>query len=132
MKKISNIILKSLIKYFPMLANVYVIISIILDHNKISISNYTFDIFGGSIYLGLVCFFGSYIYGYGAWHKVLSASMIIAYFLEWADLNWFKIPNIIFILQGLFIFSSLMAIILFSYSLKVKISNKIRSKRYGK
>ena len=55
MRKTSTILLRALTKYFPILSNMYVMLSIILDKHSVNISNYVYDIFGGSIYMGIVC-----------------------------------------------------------------------------
>ena len=120
MRKTSTIILRALTKYFPILSNSYVILSIILDRHKISIDNYVYDIFGGSIYMGLVCLMASYTFKFCPWHKILCVSIIIAYLVEWIDLNWYKIPNIIYVIQTIFFTSAILAIIAYVYVSKFK------------
>ena len=115
MRKTSTIMLRALTKYFPVLSNTYVILSIILDRHKISIDHYVYDIFGGSICMGLVCLMASYTFKFCPWHKILCVSIILAYLVEWIDLNWYKIPNIIYVLQTIFFTSAILALIAYVY-----------------
>lgn len=118
MRTISTTILKALTKYFPILANTYVLISIILDKHSISISNYVFDIFGGSIYLGLICLMASFTFRFCTWHKIICVAIIIAYFIEWIDVNWYKIPNVVYVLQSIFLTSAISALLIHLYDKK--------------
>lgn len=127
MRKTSTILLRDLTKYFPILSNVYVLLSIILDKHSINISNYVYDIFGGSIYMGLVCLMASYTFKFCRWHKIMCISIIIAYILEWIDLNFIEIPHIILILQAIFLTSAISALIIHIYDKKI-----IRLRRYIK
>lgn len=123
MRKTSTIILRALTKYFPILSHVYVILSIILDRNKIDIDNYCYDIFGGSIYMGLVCLMASFTFKLCLWHKILCIAVITAYLVEWVDINFNTIPNIIYVIQLIFFTSAILAVISNVY---VKIKNNNR------
>lgn len=129
MRKTSTILLRALTKYFPILSNIYVLLSIVLDKHSIDISNYIYDIFGGSIYMGLVCLMGSFTFNLCKWHKILCISIILAYLLEWIDLNLCIIPNIIYLLQLIFFVSAILALLAHMYD---KYKQIIRlPKRFG-
>ena len=118
MRKTSTILLRALTKYFPILSNIYVLLSIVLDNHSIDISNYIYDIFGGSIYMGLVCLMASYTFKLCRWHKIMCISIILAYILEWIDLNLHEVPNIICLLQSIFLTSAISALLIYIYDKK--------------
>lgn len=118
MRKTSTILLRDLTKYFPILSNAYVLLSIVLDKHSINISNYVYDIFGGSIYMGLVCLMASYTFKLCRWHKIMCISIILAYILEWIDLNLYGIPHIIYVLQSIFLTSAISALLIYLYDKK--------------
>ena len=124
MKKIGSILLRAFTKYFPILSNIYLILSMILDYHKINIDNYVFDISGGSLYMGLICLAASLKYEFGSWHIILCICITLSYILEWVDINFMQIPYYVQVVQYLFIFSTINSAIFF-YDGKSKKDNKV-------
>lgn len=129
MKHIATIMMIRMLKAFPIISNIYMLVSITLNMMDISIDKYVFDFFGSSLYMVAICFISSYIFHFCSWYRVLCLSSFISLLVEWVDLVIIPIPCFFYVIQAVITIAILVSLILYVYEQRINKSNNKGSKK---
>jgi len=113
MKKEYTIYLIRLLKYYPIVYSVEVLVLLSLYCFGIDVSNWIYCATGACLYSILICFVSSFVFQFCAWYRVLCFSSTAYIIFEWINVNIIKINNYLYISQVIIIFGMLSALIIF-------------------
>ena len=82
---------------------------------EINITDFTYPIFGHSLYFNLLLLFLSIKMRFCLWHQILIGNMIFAITLEWIDVNFSIFEEIITFVQIILSVSTISAILSLFY-----------------
>jgi len=131
MNKFCTILLIRLLKYFPIILNIQLLLNVQLYSIGIDISNWIYCLTGTSMYVMVICFISSFVFKFCIWYRVLCISSIISLILEYIDINIVKINYYLYAIQGVVILGLFVSLILFVYGKRSdKENNKSSKKAY--
>jgi len=129
MNKEYTIWLIRLLKYYPIVYNIEVLLIITLYIFGINISNWIYLFTGSCAYSILICFISSYVFRFCTWYRILCISSIIYLIFEWIDVNIVKINNYLYISQIIIMVGMISALIVFVHGKKINKRNNISLKK---
>lgn len=129
MRHAATLLLVKLLRAYPIIYNIQVLVLIVLFQFKIDISNWIYDITGASLYMVAICFIASYIFHFCTWYRILCISSALSLILEWIDVNIVSVPFYIYIVQVIVIVAIFTALIMYFYEQRInKRNNQITKK----
>lgn len=104
-----------IVKFWPIVTNLIVLLALYMSILDISISKFTYPIFGHSLLIDICFLIMSYKMHFCFWHKLLIYNLIAIILIEWIDVNIFSFEYMIYIrtLLALSCYSILTSIILY-------------------
>jgi len=113
-----------LLKIYPIIYNVLLLVTIFAYLKGINFSNLIADLTGGSIYLMVLCYLSSIIFRLCAWHRILCISAAISIIVEYINQNITLINKELLIIQLIIIVGILLALISFIYEKTINKRNR--------
>ena len=104
-----------LIKYYPILLNIYILVSILLYFGGVcdNISYYSYTFLGQSFYLNLLVLLLSFKFRFCFWHRLLIYNMSFCLLLETIHNYGVNVSNHIYIVVSVTVITIFMAIIIY-------------------
>jgi len=104
-----------LIKYYPILLNIYILFSILLYFGDVcdNISYYSYTFLGQSFYLNLLVLLLSFKFRFCIWHRLLIYNMSFCLSLETIHNYGVNVSNHIYIVVSVTVITIFMAIVIY-------------------
>lgn len=100
----------AIVKICPIVITLNIIIGLVCSLLHVNISNYTYPIFGHSLYFDILLLYISFKLNLCSWHRVLIYNMILIISLEWMYVNTLNVGSLIYV-QSLLLASCLSILI---------------------
>jgi hypothetical protein len=117
-----------LLKYYPIIYSLEVLLVVTLSSLGIEISNWVYCLTGACAYTLLICFISSFVFKFCAWYRVLCVSSMIYLILEWIDNNIININNYFYISQLIIMLGLIISLIIYLHGKAIDKRNNKGSK----